>query len=400
MQHMASPLAIVCALALPQTPPAAPEAAPLILVSGCRNLDGSLSPRVFELGDGGVEAKPLPRPPGRVAPGEMFTPGGIRVRARAEGVKLDFIGGAELLITPSARLCLRGGEQTLPALGRLALVFADGSRLEVEPETDPRRPLARASLLVGPTRTVLWPLGHNLVLEAGQRREPFADAHLVLGDGRAVYRVVRMGPLLGLRAVLRPRDDPRFPASRFVIAGDVLADSLRRLPPTVPRNPVQFPQAPEAAEKLAELAPSLFPGKTIERAARARGPLVLALVDGWRLHVEVGAASGQLSFGLFRGDAVVPAVEWLVTRPRTVLQMVRPSGGEGGGPRYFLRGIDLAADVNALWPGQPSLQDLRWAQQQLLELGGRPLRDQTVLEANAPGRIDFAPGLTGSELRR
>jgi hypothetical protein len=69
----------------------------------------------------------------------------------------------------------------------------------------------------------------------------------------------------------------------------------------------------------------------------------------------------------------------LVTKPRTVLQLVRPSGGEGGGPRYFLRGIDLGAELDALWPGTPGLQEMRWAHDELLRLGARALRDRQLV---------------------
>src|SRR5690606_11002116 len=300
---MALPL-VLAALALPcaQGPDGAP-AAPFILVSGCRAADGSIPLTALDLGDGGTRT---PHAASVVRPAEVFTPGGIRIRARAEGIKLDFVGGAEAMLTPSLRLCLRDGEQTLPPLGRLALAFADGSRLELEPHSDPQRPLRRATFVSGDLRALLWPSGPGAAIEASYRRARApADPLLVLGDGRAVYRAVPIGPLLALRAVLRPRDDARFPATRFVLAADVIAESLRRPPSHVPPHPVQFPQAPEAARRLAELAGVLFTPGRIERTARAKGPLVLALPDEWRLDVAEGPGPGTFVLALLRADATI-----------------------------------------------------------------------------------------------
>lgn len=366
----------------PPTAPAPEPQAPLVLVCGARDQTGALPPTAFGLGDGGLtvgSSKPTP------ALGDVVTPGGIRLRARAEGVKLDFPSGAEMLITPSLRLCLRGGEQTLPTLGRLALALADGSRLELEPDGNGGRPLRRATLVTDGLRRVFWPPQQAIVIEAGLRRQPDAptNAYLVLGDGRCVYRAVPLGPLLGLRAVLRPREDDRYPEARIVLAGDVLAASLRQLPQRVPPHPVQFPQAPEAAQRLAELAGVLFAPGITERSARAQGPLVLALPHEWRLRVEVGAGDGLLSLGLYRADSAVPAVEWTVNRVRTELHLVRPLGGQDGGPRYFLRGFDLGDDIRALWPFVASADDLRWLDQLFVHLGARALRDSIPVRANS-----------------
>ena len=372
------------AAATPQSAPSEPGAA--ALVCGQRAPDGSLPLLALGLGRGGMVAIPATDVRQATA-SELTTPGGLRLRAKEDGIKLDFPSGAEVMITPSLRLCLRGGEQTLPVLGLLRLLFTDGSTLEVEPSSDGRSPIRRATLVHGRMRTVFWPPAQGTVTEAGYRAQPriTADPLLVLGDGRAVYRAVPFGPILGLRAVLRPRDDVRFPAARFVLAGDVLAESLRRLPAHVPRKPVQFPQAPEAAQNLADLAAVLFAPATIERNARTRGPLVLALPQEWRLHVELGAATGLLTLGLYRADTAVPAVEWTVNPVRTELHLVRPFGGENGSPRYFLRGLDISDDVRALWPFGSLAEDKRWAEQELLRLGARSLRDRKVVAPQAAG---------------
>lgn len=365
-----------------QVPLAAPAApAPVALVSGRCDGKGALPWSAFGLGNGGIAAVRVGAQEHAMGLGEVRTPGGVLLRAKLEGVKLDFPSGAEVMITPSLRICLRGGEQTLPALGRLVLAFTDGSALEVEPSNDPRLPIRRATLVTDQQRTVFWPPAQGVVIDAGHRRgaRVLDDPLLVLGDGRAVYQPVPLGPILGLRAVLRPRDDERFAAERFVIAGDLLASSLQRLPGHVPPTPVQFPQAPQAAQRLAEMSAALFAPGDIERAARTRGPLVLSLAQEWRLQVEIGAATGLLTLGLYRADASVPAVEWTVTPTRTELHLVRPSGGENGGPRYFLRGIDLNDEVRALWPWKASADDRRWAENELLRFGARSLRDRALI---------------------
>ncbi|MEZ5964131.1 MAG: hypothetical protein R3F56_09825 [Planctomycetota bacterium] len=351
------------------------EQAPFVVVSGARHASGALPMAAFGLGDGGLSDAGARL---ALAPGDVLSPGGIRVRARAEGVKLDFPSGAELLVTPSLRLCLRDGAQSLPVLGRLVLALADGSLLELEPDGGGRRPLRRATLVHGNVRQVFWPPQQAVLVEAGMRRDGDArttaartDAYLVLGDGRCVYRAVAFGPLLGLRAVLLPRDEQRLPPARIVVAGDVLAASLQRLPAHVPPHPVQFPQAPEAAQRLATLANVLFAPGMVERSARARGPLVLALPREWRLRCDLGQDPGFATLGLYRADATVPAVEWTINRARTELRLVRPFGGENGSPRYFLRGLDLTDEVRALWPGRPGPEDLRWLDQTLAHLGGR-----------------------------
>lgn len=354
-----------------ETRPRGTEPAPLVLVSGT---GGGLPLDRLGLGDGGIRGpSDAPLADAAAAPADARTPAGIRLRARPEGVKIDFPSGAEVLVTPSLRVCLRSGEETLPALGTLVLAFADGSRLELEPDGGGRRPLRRVTLQAEGRRHTFWPAHQTLVVDAAHARTwaSQASGYLVLGDGRAFYRAVPWGPLLGLRSVLRPGGDERFPASRVVVAGDALAASLRRLPAHVPPQPVQFPQAPEAACRLAELAGTLFAGE-VERPAHARGPLVLALPQEWRLSFDRGVLPGTLTLGLGRAGGDVPAVEWTISRTRTELHLVRPFDGHNGGPRYFLRGIDLSADLAALWPCRASGDDLRWLEQELARLGVRP----------------------------
>lgn len=339
------------------------QAPPVVLVSG---IEATLPPSALQLGDGGVvsrQATLLARP------GEAMTPGGVRIVVRPQGAKLDFPSGAELLITPSLRICLRDGSQTLPPLGRLRLALADGTLLELEPDGVGKRPLRAVRLVHGSTRATIWPPSRTAVDANYQRSAGAASDLLVLGDGRAIYRPVPLGPILVLRAVLRPRDDERWPAARVVVFGDPLAASLQRLPGHLPPQPVQFPQAPEAARRLSALAPSLFAGR-VERKASAVGPLVLPLVEGWHLGIDLAAGSDRLTLGLLRADATVPAVEWVVGDAGTELYLVRPDGGGENGPRYFMKGLPLP-ELGAMLPWIPTLDDLRWARAELVRLGAR-----------------------------
>ncbi len=364
MGRLGASLAAASALlnaAVAQAP--APIPSPLILVSGT---GADLPPAALQLGDGGVAAQ---RGTLVARPGEATTPGGVRVRARPEGVKLEFASGAELMITPSLRLCLRDGSQTLPALGRLRLALADGTHLELDPDGGSRRPLRAVRLVHGSSRATIWPPWQTVV-DANYQRSAGALADLfVLGDGRAVYRPVPLGPLLALRAVLRPRDDARWPATRVVVLGDPLGASLLRLPGHLPKQPVQFPQAPEAARRLAAMVPTLFAG-IVERKASAVGSLVLPLAEGWHLGIQLAAESERLTLGLLRADATVPAVEWVVGDAQTELYLVRPDGGGADGPRYFMRGLPVQ-ELDALLPWKPTLDDLRWLRSELVRLGAR-----------------------------
>jgi hypothetical protein len=83
---------------------------------------------------------------------------------------------------------------------------------------------------------------------------------------------------------------------------------------------------------------------------------------------------------LARADATVPVVEWIVGARTTELFLVRPNGGTGGGPRYFLRGLDLGRSLAELPFGAPAGELRRRALTALRRLGARPLREQTAAE--------------------
>ena len=216
------------------------------------------------------------------------------------------------------------------------------------PARSDRRPFREVEVIddAAESSTVLWRTNAPLRVR-GRRPASSGACYLVVGEGDALYRGSRLGPLFTLERVLCPRAREReFPEHWLAVAGDVLADSLRRLPGHVPAHSVQFPQAPEAAATLAAGAATLFPPGELSRPAGAVGELVFPLAQEFRLQVEQ-RADDSVWLCLRRGASEVPVVEWRAG-PRTSLHLVRPDGGGEGRPRYFLRGIDLTREVAEL----------------------------------------------------
>jgi hypothetical protein len=107
------------------------------------------------------------------------------------------------------------------------------------------------------------------------------------------------------------------------------------------------------------------------------------LPQEWRLRFDLGAKDGLLTLGLGRADSTTPAVEWTITSFRTELHLVRPFGGENGGPRYFLRGIDLRDDLASLWSWTATADDRRWFEHELVRLGAHAQRDKLEVRATS-----------------
>lgn len=324
-----------------------PTRARAIVVGGALDERGGLRVDRLGLGNGGVgqeRARAMAS-----ERGVWRSPGGVLVRARREGVKLDFPSGAELLVSPAARVHLRDGGRTLPCLGGLELWLADGAHVRAWRAPTGRGPLQRVEVVVaGAGARTIFKAGHR-VHEASWRRQNGRTVLLVVGRGDVLYSASPLGPLVVLERVLCPRaKDREYPRRRLVVVGDVLRDSLERLPAHVPRRMIQMPQAREAALTLAALAPRLFAKGILPRPAGAVGALVFPLGGDFRLMVR-DDPRGPVTLGLMRGSSDVPAVEWVVGA-RTTLHLVRPDGGRHGGPRYFLKGLDLEDLVRPLLP--------------------------------------------------
>jgi hypothetical protein len=349
----------------PQIVPANAEA---VLVAKATR-DGRLDLTALALGDGGVRPVVGPARGGAAAerPGEFRTPGGVRIRVRAAGARFDFPAGRALLVSPDGRIHLRSGERTLPFLRGVRLVFADGAEVAIRRGASPRRPLASVEVRIGERSHRLWTAGRRVV-QASHARSFTGTTLLALGDGGSLFTTSRAGPLIALERVLCPRHlAGKTPPRRLIVAGDLLAASLRRLPDHAPRRSVQFPQVKEAAQRFAALG-DLFDRHT-PRPAGATGELWFPLRNEFRLKVDA-STHGGLRIGLYGRDAGVPGVEWTISG-RTELHFVRPAGGQGGGPRYFLRGIDLREDLERLLPGRSNGVQRAAVQRLVVALGGR-----------------------------
>lgn len=369
---MANEAAIAAVISLslgPQEPlDELPTRAEAIVVGGALDAHGALRVDRLGLGGGGVDTRRTPAMASER--GVWRSPGGVLVRARREGVKLDFPSGAELLVSPSARVHLRDGAHTLPCLGGLELWLADGARIRAWRAPTGRGPLQRVDVAdtatAKPARTI-FKAGHR-VREASWRRQSGRTVLLVVGRGDVLYSALPLGPLIVLERVLCPRAKHlEYPRRRLVVVGDVLQASLERLPAHVPRRMIQMPQAREAALTLAALAPRLFREGILPRPAGAVGALVFPLGGDFRLVVQ-DDPQGPVTLGLMRGTSDVPAVEW-VLGARTTLHLVRPHGGRHGGPRYFLKGIDLEDLVRPLLPLRLAPREQRRARTLLRILG-------------------------------
>jgi hypothetical protein len=362
-------LSAICALlgalgSAPQQP--APSCA--AVVTGARDAGGRLRLDRIGLGDGGTAAE-------RRAPvagdGEAITPGGIRIRARAAGVKLDFAGGGELLISPTARVHLRDGTQTLANFGGVQLLLADGAILRAWPESGRRDSLRRVEVELAGGTSVLW-RGDREVVEAALADSFHGLTLCALGDGCVLYEPTPLGPLVLFERILCPagaRD--AWPATRLIVAGDALRDSLVRLPLHAPRRAGDQPDFEALAQQLAALAPELFAAGTRERPPGALGQLLVPLAQDWRLAIEVHPA--WIALGLTFAGHSVPVVEWTVGT-RTEVHFVRPDGGSDGGPRWYLSGIELR-DAAGLLPVRPKLPAIARGKRRIGELGGRPVRE-------------------------
>lgn len=336
---------LVTACLLAQAAALAPQPpSPAAIVSGAL-IDGRLPLAALGLGEGGIGAPVVD--PRSASFGEYVTPGGVLVRVKAAGVKLDFPSHAEVLIAPDGSVHLRSGEHTLPSLGTLEVWLADGTRLRVQPGSGQGSPPRGVQVVAGDDAIELW----RGTLPMQRRCRPGSNAVLrllALGSGDVWYRADVLGPLIALERVLAQGDAGGLPERRVVISGDVLAASLRMLPAHVPTTAVQQPHAPKVAAALAIAASDLFAPGSIERPPGAVGALVFELPGGMRLAV-VDHGENDLRLALHAGSDV-PVVEWLIGF-RTSLHLLRPNGGKGGGPRYFLSGIDLTDAARALLPG-------------------------------------------------
>jgi hypothetical protein len=336
---------------------------------------GHLSLTAMALGGGGVSKER-----GRLVllgRGQIRTPGGVLIQARAEGVRLTFVSGHALLITPAGRVHLRSGEMTLAHLKGVRLLMADGSVLTALRGSGGRQPLMWVEVEADGRNHRIWNQRAR-AMEAGHKGVFPGPALLALGDGQVLYRATPLGPMVVLERILCPGPlRSRYTKLRLVIVGDVLAASLRRLPKHAPRRSVQFPQVRQAADRLAALSAKIFPAQAIPRPAGAVGRLWFELPDDFRLNVV--ATDHRVILGLYRGATNTPAVEWLIGG-RTEICFVRPFASSPGykGPRYFMAGLDLRDLVQPLLPIRVGGRDTSRARALIQRIGGKQVNLRPV----------------------
>ena len=123
-------------------------------------------------------------------------------------------------------------------------------------------------------------------------------------------------PILALDRALCPRRDTAdWPERRVVIAGDILAESLRRLTEHVPPHVVQFPQAPEAAAALNQQRSGLVccsrPG-ALRASAPARSAMLVFPLAGRHFvwPSKQRESNGRCGWRCTVAPPLVPVVEW------------------------------------------------------------------------------------------
>ncbi len=338
----------------------------VVVVSGAVR-HGRMSWQGLGLGDGGLVAGSGRRKKASV-PGQATTSGGVVIRARAAGVKLDFPSGGELLVGHAGRVHLRDGAATDRNDRGLRLLLADGAVLTVVPTPGGKRPVRSVELRQASRTMVLW-RGRHRYNRAISRRTFLGATYLVVGDGSVVYRPMQLGPVAVLERALCPRAAvATYPARKVVICGDVLGASLQLLSKTVPRHLSDFPAAGRIADGLAAMADRLFAPGTASRPSGSVGAVIIQLAGGYRLHLEV-RGSGPLALALVPPQASLPVVEWTVDSSTTRLHLVQPDAGRNGRPRYSMRGVDLRSMVGRVFPFENCSRDVSRARRLIVEAG-------------------------------
>ena len=343
------------------------------------------------------------------------TPGGALIRVRAEGVKLDFPSGAELLVAPDGFVHRRRGGNAVgipagPFPRGLELLLADGTALRIEvtggvrssieqvgvvmpPEPDPvtrGRRGPRGGRISGSrvsggraseTQRLLWFRGRPA--ERTLRVRPHTGVRLLaLGDGADLFHGVVLGPAVFLEHVDAPpgggplpdipaaseaghRKAPPPPVRALAVWTAPLRESIRLLARKYTGPNSEYPGLDKLAARLAAGSRRILPGA--ERLLRVRTkPLEFQVGGGCTLRPGMSGMR-RFQLGLVPADSERPLLEWEVDR-RTDLQLLRPTGQEGENLRYFQRGLDVpAADCWAM-PQRTTADDIDLVQRVLGQL--------------------------------
>lgn len=362
-----TPLVAALLIAFPPQNPEPDEPAParFEISGGLVRRDGSLDLSRLGLGDGGVAAEP--RRAAAAGEGCFDTAGGVRVRTLAEGVKLDFASGGELLVDPRGRVHVRDGSRTLPNPAGLRIAMLDGSVVEIEPQHGSDRPLREVRVQHDRGVAVLWRAGRP-TSRRGRGGAFHGKTLHAFGDGRALYEVADVGLTVVLERVLCPVElRGSLPEHAVFVVGDCLARSLVEIVAIAEQRAAGDPRTQQIARALASGAPRLFaPGRVYARPAGALGDLVVPLDGGFRMRLDPGGR-GHVSLAMLGQGDDVPLCEWTTTNV-TRLHLVQRESEDGAGPRYLMRGYELGHLTKPLLDFEPSRNARARARRTLVEL--------------------------------
>lgn len=327
--------------------------------------DGRVALAGLGLGDGGIELRA-----GAVGAadgvGRFVTRGGVLVRALAEGVKLDFPSGGEVLVDPRGTAHLRDGSRTLPHPSGLRIALLDGSHVDILVQNGSGRPLREVRVEEGSTGALLWRSGRPV--RRVDRGGAFVGRTLhAFGDGRSLYELADVGVAIVYEQLLGPKSaEPRLPERGAVLLGDVLGRSLQEIASVAQQRAAGDPNTQALAKNLAGMAPRLF-GRPHVRPDGAHGELEIPLDGGLRLSLRVPAAEPMILALHAPGDPVA-LCEWTTTNV-TRLHLIQRGAGVDGGPRYLMRGYALNHLLDRVLAHEPTPTARARAKRTLATLG-------------------------------
>jgi hypothetical protein len=306
--------------------------------------DGDRGARVaeFGLGDGGVGSR-RDRELAWADDG-VTTAGGVQIRCRSEGVRLQFPSGRELLVAPDGHLHLRQGEVGGPFPGGLELRLADDTVVRIVLVPSNRERLR--DVVVFDQRHALQPWRRGQPALELPRPGGWPGVHVACcGDGGELYRVIALGPLVVLDRLLVPAErGTAAPTERLVVLTAPLRQSLAHLPRQHREPDAPVRRAVAAVAAVAQRSEAIFPeGAALQRAERDR--LRWLLRGGFELQLDLeGTMAPRLQ--LFAGASPVPMVEWTL-RADAALFLTNPREDQLG-KRWHGNGTRLPRVANDL----------------------------------------------------
>ncbi|MGE0143480.1 MAG: hypothetical protein AB7I19_07005 [Planctomycetota bacterium] len=288
------------------------------------------------LGDGGMgSGRNEPAPP---QAGHYRSAGGALVRVQGEGLKVDLPSGGDLIVDPDGVIVLRDGSHTVGHRGGVLLLLADGTTIEITPHGGRGEPFRVVEIEDRSGRHTLWRRGQPPALALAARRARMAT-FAVLGDGRTLYRLGQVGPLLAFELALCPKANAgEVPREALVVLGDLLVTTLMELGQRVRQ---QFASEPQFVQKIIELAdagPLIFGREEpYLRPAKASGDLWIELRGDFRLAVEL-RDGGNIALDLWVAGRDTPEAEWILGSTSYLHTFRRERDGR---LRYAMAGLNL-----------------------------------------------------------